>query len=69
MLTKQLRELEAAGLVNQIVYAEVPPRVEYELTTEGETLRVILISLKEWGETQGMKLLNISPWEEACRET
>ncbi|MEM7144877.1 MAG: helix-turn-helix domain-containing protein [Verrucomicrobiota bacterium] len=57
MLTKQLRELEANGLVNRIVYAEVPPRVEYELTEEGESLRAILIALKEWGEGHAVKLL------------
>lgn len=57
MLTKQLRELEASGLVNRIVYAEVPPRVEYELTKEGESLQPILNALKQWGETHGLKLL------------
>lgn len=57
MLTKQLRELEASGLVNRIVYAEVPPRVEYELTREGKSLRPILASLKKWGETHALKLL------------
>ena len=46
MLTKQLRELEASGLVNRIVYAEVPPRVEYELTKEGKSLKPILTALK-----------------------
>lgn len=57
MLTKQLRELEASGLVNRIVYAEVPPRVEYELTEEGKSLKPILAVLKQWGETHGLKLL------------
>lgn len=57
MLTKQLRELEASGLVNRIVYAEVPPRVEYELTKEGESLEEILKALKAWGETHAVKLL------------
>lgn len=57
MLTKQLRELEADGLVNRIVYAEVPPRVEYELTKEGKTLKSILNALKKWGENQAVKLL------------
>lgn len=57
MLTKQLRELEADGLVNRIVYAEVPPRVEYELTKEGKTLKPILHSLKKWGASQAVKLL------------
>ena len=57
MLTKQLRELEASGLVNRIVYAEVPPRVEYELTEEGMSLKPILHSLKEWGEIHAKALL------------
>lgn len=57
MLTKQLRELEADGLVNRIVYAEVPPRVEYELTKEGKSLRPILKSLKNWGEKHALPLI------------
>lgn len=57
MLTKQLRELEEAGLVNRIVYAEIPPRVEYELTEEGKSLRPILNALKKWGESHAIELL------------
>ncbi len=57
MLTKQLRELEASGLVNRIVYAEVPPRVEYELTKEGQSLKPVLSALKKWGETHAVGLL------------
>ena len=58
MLTKQLRELEASGLVDRIVYAEVPPRVEYELTKAGKILKPILIALKKWGESHAVKLIN-----------
>ncbi|WDQ17812.1 winged helix-turn-helix transcriptional regulator [Rhodopirellula sp. P2] len=57
MLTKQLRELESSGLVNRIVYAEVPPRVEYELTEEGESLKPVLLALKKWGEAHALPLL------------
>lgn len=57
MLTKQLRELEDSGLVNRIVYAEVPPRVEYELTEEGESLKPVLLTLKKWGEAHALQLL------------
>lgn len=50
MITLQLRELEADGIIRRIVYAEVPPRVEYELTDFGRTLEPVLLSLREWGE-------------------
>ena len=56
-LTKQLRELEADGLVNRIVYAEVPPRVEYELTDDGQSLRPIIEALKTWGDSHALKLI------------
>ena len=57
MLTKQLRELEADGLVIRTVHPEVPPRVEYELTKEGKTLKSILNSLRNWGSSRAMELL------------
>ena len=53
MLTQQLRELEADGIVRRKVYPEVPPRVEYSLSARGETLRPILDSLYAWGDSQG----------------
>ena len=49
MLTRQLRELEAAGLLVRTVHAEVPPRVEYALTERGESLRPVILALREWG--------------------
>jgi len=51
MLTKQLRELEAAGLVHRTVYAQVPPRVEYRLTEAGQRLSPVILALRAWGET------------------
>ena len=49
MITLQLRELEADGILSRHVYAEVPPRVEYELTEYGRTLEAILVPMWEWG--------------------
>jgi DNA-binding HxlR family transcriptional regulator len=48
MLTQTLRGLERDGLVTRTVFAEVPPRVEYELTPAGETLRAPLKALEDW---------------------
>ena len=47
-LTKQLRELEADGLVNKTVYPIVPPKVEYELTEQGKALVPVFMALREW---------------------
>lgn len=48
MLTRTLRSLEADGLVERIAYAEVPPRVEYSLTSRGRSLIPLLNSLINW---------------------
>lgn len=50
MLIAQLRELEADQLVTRIVHPEVPPRVEYELTPLGETMKPMLQSISDWGD-------------------
>ncbi|BBD07656.1 winged helix-turn-helix transcriptional regulator [Desulfovibrio ferrophilus] len=49
MLTRQLRELEADGMVHREVYREVPPRVEYSLTVLGQSLLPILRDMRLWG--------------------
>lgn len=49
VLTNQLRQMEASGLVNRKVYAEVPPKVEYSLTQTGWSLKPILDSMVLWG--------------------
>jgi DNA-binding HxlR family transcriptional regulator len=49
MLTQQLRELERDCIVHRKVYAEVPPKVEYSLTTYGKTLRPITEAMCKWG--------------------
>lgn len=50
MLTNQLRELEADGLILRTVYAEVPPKVEYSLTARGRSLEPVIAALKAWAD-------------------
>ena len=50
MLTQQLRELEADGLVHREVYPQVPPKVEYSLTAKGKSIYPVLEKLCEWGQ-------------------
>jgi DNA-binding HxlR family transcriptional regulator len=48
MLTRTVRNLERDGLVSRTVFAQVPPKVEYELTASGRTLIEPAIALAEW---------------------
>jgi DNA-binding HxlR family transcriptional regulator len=50
MLTAQLRGLEKDGLVKRTIYAEVPPRVEYEITPAARKLRPIFVEIVKWAE-------------------
>src|SRR6267142_129564 len=53
MLSIQLKKLEKDGLIERHVYAEVPPRVEYNLTKAGESLLAVLTELAAWGRNKG----------------
>ena len=50
VLTSQLRQMEASGLLTRTVYPEVPPHVEYTLTDLGYSLKPILDAMWNWGE-------------------
>lgn len=50
MLSKQLKELEADGVINRTLYPVVPPKTEYSLTELGQSLVPIVESLCKWGE-------------------
>jgi DNA-binding HxlR family transcriptional regulator len=49
MLTEQLRELEADGIIHREVYPQIPPKVEYSLTDLGRSLQPIIETMHEWG--------------------
>ena len=49
MLSTQLKELEADGLIVRREYPQVPPKVEYSMSERGLTLMPVLKSLCEWG--------------------
>ena len=63
VLTAQLRDMEAKGLVARQVYAEVPPRVEYSLTDLGRSLKPILDAMWTWGESYRAR--SADEWEES----
>ncbi len=50
MMTLQLRELEADGVVARKIYQQIPPRVEYSLTEFGRSLEPILLLVRDWGD-------------------
>ena len=60
VLTDNLRALETDGIIIRTVYPEVPPRVEYALSTLGDTMRPIIAALEKWGSGY-QELVRISP--------
>src|SRR5262245_59229589 len=55
-LTQQLRELEADIIISRKVYPQIPPKVEYSLTSLGKTLRPVLNAMHHWAECHGAML-------------
>ena len=49
VLTQQLRDMEKKGLVTRTVYAEVPPKVEYQITPLGLSLKPVVEAMHQWG--------------------
>ena len=63
MLTRQLRELEKDHLIHREIYREVPPRVEYSLTSDGQSVIPVLEKLHFWGVEYNKKF-KISEFKE-----
>ena len=52
-LSRTLKEMEAAGLVQRTDYAEIPPRVDYALTARGQSLEPVLSAMEQWAQAHG----------------
>lgn len=57
VLSTTLKTLEADGLIDRKVYAQVPPKVEYSLTETGKSLIPLLMKLTEWAQTNMKKVM------------
>lgn len=65
MLSSTLKELEADGIVERKAYPEVPPRVEYRLTTRGRSLVPVLDAMCYWGVEHKQSAVSACPREAA----
>jgi DNA-binding HxlR family transcriptional regulator len=65
MLIQQLKELEADGMVKRTDYREIPPRVDYSLTTLGVSLAQALVPLCQWGEANMAEVTEVFARREA----
>ncbi|MBD1261132.1 helix-turn-helix transcriptional regulator [Maribacter polysiphoniae] len=52
MLSKQLKSLEKSGVIDRTLYPEIPPRVEYVLTSKGKSLLPVVQTMNRWGKKQ-----------------
>jgi DNA-binding HxlR family transcriptional regulator len=57
MLSSELKQLEELQLIERLVYKEIPPRVEYQLTETGKSLLPILYAMADWGNSEIAKEL------------
>jgi len=55
VLTRQLKELERDGIISRKVFAEIPPRVEYEMTALGKSTIPVLDKLAAWGKANSRR--------------
>ena len=55
ILTEQLKELEADGLITRTEYKEIPPRVVYELSEKGKSLKPVMKAMCNWGTENVLK--------------
>ncbi len=49
MLVNQLRELEEDKIIERVIYAEIPPKVEYNITEYGWSIMPVIMTMQEWG--------------------
>jgi DNA-binding HxlR family transcriptional regulator len=61
MLVNQLRELEEDGILERIIYAEIPPRVEYKITEYGLSLMPLIGVIQDWGSKDLKRYQNENP--------
>jgi DNA-binding HxlR family transcriptional regulator len=65
-LSERLRDLEEFGLITRKVYAEIPPRVEYALTQDGEEVRALLAEFRVLGQKWQTKLRRVASANAVC---
>ncbi|GAB3920733.1 winged helix-turn-helix transcriptional regulator [Larkinella terrae] len=63
MLVNQLRELEEDQILERVIYAEIPPRVEYKITEYGLTLLPVIYVLQDWGLNDLKRMVQVSNTE------
>lgn len=66
MLTQHLRELESDGIITRTIYPEVPPRVEYRLTSLGSGLKPVFLALADWADTREARTPSTGELARSC---